>query len=251
MQRCLDIDMIQVHGRPTPVLSSPTPRKLLKANGACSVCGLIRKIHSKNGKVHLHGSRRKRCLGSNQLPVADSSKHGLSSSQGGLSEAGSQRTTSVDLTTSVLVESVQKRIIFHPEPKSRILKHIPKAARSCTGRLTINKILASTLHHWQVLLSFAAIVLEQPMREGRRHNLTSTIKKRAEDFFHTWPDKGALLFDQHLQDCRLSGNGKNMDDNARATAISSKLEEGNINAAVRILCSDDKPAPINARRWRN
>src|SRR6218665_1069960 len=193
--------MIQVHGRPTPVLPSPTPRKLVKANGACSVCGLIRKIHFKNGKVYLHGSRRKRCIGSNQLPVADSSKHDPSSSQGGLSEAGSQRTTSVDLTTSVLVESAQKRIIFHPEPKSRILKHIPKAARSCTGRLLttiINKILAdpSTLHHWQVLLSFAAIVLEQPMRGGKRHNLTSTIKKQTEDFFHTWRDKGALVFDQ-------------------------------------------------------
>ncbi len=37
-----------------------------------------------------------------------------------------------------------------------------------------------------------------------------------------------------------------MDDNARATAISSKFEEVNITAAVRILCSDDKPAPINA-----
>src|SRR6218665_2523993 len=125
---------------------------------------------------------------------------------GGLSEAGSQRTTSVDLTTSVLVESVQKRIIFHPEPKRRILKHIPKAARSCTGRLLttiINKILAdpSTLHNWQVLLSFAAIVLEQPMRGGRQHNITSHIKRRTEEFFHTWPDKGALLFDQHLQDC--------------------------------------------------
>ena len=37
-----------------------------------------------------------------------------------------------------------------------------------------------------------------------------------------------------------------MDNNARATAISSKLEEGNITSAVRILCSDDKQAPINA-----
>src|SRR6218665_2976987 len=37
-----------------------------------------------------------------------------------------------------------------------------------------------------------------------------------------------------------------MDDNARASVISSKLEEGNITAAVRILCSDDKLAPINA-----
>ena len=84
------------------------------------------------------------------------------------------------------------------------------------------------------------------MRGGRWHNLTSTLKKRTEAYFHTWLDNGALVFDQHSQDCRLSGNRKNMDDNARATPISSKLEEGNITAAVRILCSNDKSAPINA-----
>jgi len=96
-------------------------------------------------------------------PVADSSKLGPSLTQGGLYDAGSHRTMSVDLTASDLDACAQKRNISHPEPESRILKHIPKATRPCTGRLLttiINKTLAdpSTLHHWQILLSFAAIV---------------------------------------------------------------------------------------------
>ena len=36
------------------------------------------------------------------------------------------------------------------------------------------------------------------------------------------------------------GQGQTM-----AAAVSAKLEEGNIRAAARILCSDDKPVPIN------
>src|SRR6218665_1711782 len=90
------------------------------------------------------------------------------------------------------------RNCLHPVPKGRILKHIPKAARPGVSRLLamiINRILAdpTSVHQWQCLLSFAAVVLEQPMRGGRRHNLTATIKKRAESYFNDWPDNGALV----------------------------------------------------------
>src|SRR6218665_2772024 len=50
---------------------SSTSGSSQKANGVCSVCYLTRKLHQKNGKVHLHGLRSKLCLGSNKLPLPD------------------------------------------------------------------------------------------------------------------------------------------------------------------------------------
>src|ERR1043165_4891804 len=75
----------------------------------------------------------------------------------------------------------------HPTLPHRLLKHIPKGARAQTGRLLINiinKILndAENPNRWQMLLNFGAAILEQPIKGGRRHNLTSTIKKRVDHF---------------------------------------------------------------------
>ena len=35
-----------------------------------------------------------------------------------------------------------------------------------------------------------------------------------------------------------------------AKAVTMKLEEGNFKAAVRLVCSDDRPAPCSAERYR-
>jgi len=212
------------------------------------VCGNVRKLHDKNGKVHLHGPRNDRCLGSNQLPAAYGSQLDPSSQGGPSLDQGSVLPDSVASGKDI---GSLTRNCLHPVPKGRILKHIPKAARPSVSRLLatiINRILAdpTSVHQWQCLLSFAAVVLEQPMRGGRRHNLTATIKKRAESYFNDWPDKGALVFDQQLHSHRPPVRCSDEGETARAAAVSAKLEEGNITAAVRILCSDDKPAPINA-----
>lgn len=49
----------------------------------------------------------------------------------------------------------------------------------------ISRILEEILNvrQWQILLPFAAIMLEQPIRGGRSYNLTSTIKKGVHDDF--------------------------------------------------------------------
>jgi len=109
--------------------------------------------------------------------------------------------------------------ITHPSLPHRILKRIPKAARPCTGRLLIsiiNKILkdAENPTAWHMLLTFGAGILEQPTRGGRRHNLTSTIKKRVEEFPTEWPRKWAEISSNELKDNNYRKRSKLNDDQA-------------------------------------
>src|SRR6218665_2912737 len=62
---------------------SQTQSTSSKAKGICSVCFKTRKLHDKDGNVHLHGPRRKPCKGSKEPPAhtidafnATHTKHG-------------------------------------------------------------------------------------------------------------------------------------------------------------------------------
>jgi hypothetical protein len=136
----------------------------------------------------------------------------------------------------------------HPTLPHKLMKHIPRAARPCTGTLLttiINGILrdADEPARWHALLTFGAGILEQPVRGGRRHNWTSTVKKRVEVFPTEWPHKWEEMSSQNIRAGKAGGRSKLSEDQAVAAAVASKLEDGNIRAAVRILCSSDKPAP--------
>ena len=88
---------------------------------------------------------------------------------------------------------------------------------------------------WSALLKFGTNYLLPPKRGGKRHNMTIVIKKRLE--------KGAEHDDVNstspTKRCKLD------DDSLLTAAVTSKIEDGNIKAAVRILVSDDKPAQIH------
>jgi len=88
------------------------------------------------------------------------------------------------------------------------------------------------------------VILEQPRHGGKRHNLTSIIKKRTTEFFDTWRTKAEVIFgdEQQPQQTRKSktiGSAQSI-----AAAVSAKLEDGNIKAAAKILCSGETPAEI-------
>src|SRR6218665_1960670 len=90
-------------------------------------------------------------------------------------------------------------LIPHPYVPTRLLNHIPKAARHGLSSL-LTTIIGRILQHpttpmaWQHLLSFGAFTLAQPTRGGRRHNLTSKIKARTNDFFTTATKETDTLF---------------------------------------------------------
>ena len=69
------------------------------------------------------------------------------------------------------------------------------------------------------------------MRGGKRHSLASTIKKRTVEPYIT--DIETVIHRAKKRDAAT----------VLAKAVTAKIEDGNLRAAIRIMCSEDKPAP--------
>src|ERR1043165_2442092 len=99
--------------------SSQTSQISLKASGVCSVCGVIRQLHVKDGRVHLHGPRNNPCPGSNQPPGANITQPCSQSTKGnGNTMLGnSQPAAPSDSVTDHMVISIQLKGFSHPSLK--------------------------------------------------------------------------------------------------------------------------------------
>lgn len=117
-----------------------------------------------------------------------------------------------------------------------VIKHIPKSARpACASHFAavLRAIVAKPTDNtnWLSLFNWGVSVLQPPKRGGKRHNLTSNIKRRISEF-----SPGAVLTPSN----EFSASRKSTPpDTLLAQAVSSKLEDGNIRAAIRLMCSDD------------
>ena len=185
--------------------NSPT-RALPKPKGLCGVCFEERKLHHKNGMVHRHGPRDNPCSGSNKPPMMGP----CLPPQPATAPDGTQ----LDTPGPPLADPGSPHmpeLIPHPYLQNKLIKHIPKAARhGLCGLLTsvIDRILLEPDSPllWQQLLSFGALTLTQPTRGGRRHNLTSKIKARTNEFFTKVPLETPALFTPRENPC-LEGKG--------------------------------------------
>src|SRR6218665_3376537 len=80
-----------------------------------------------------------------------------------------------------------------------------------------------------------------PGRGGKRHNLSHIIKKRVETFRSNIAAGSPFLNLANGTGSTINRKTKWSEANSIAQAVSSKLEECNIRAAVRILCSNESP----------
>lgn len=107
----------------------------------------------------------------------------------GLTPAGGQKTSGMEAPK-----------IEHPNISPRLLRHIPKVARSEPGRLltNINNALLDQekVDSWRNIPAFAATIFELPTRGDKRHNLTSSIRRRKTDFNQLLNIKSRELFEQ-------------------------------------------------------
>ena len=130
----------------------------------------------------------------------------------------------------------------HPNLSSQTIKHIPKAARlECARALAnvLNKIVDNPLSvsEWSHLLYYGKEVLIAPPRAGRRVNLPNMIKKRNACYISRR--------EVTQSDATTKYKPSRTNDDFFSSIIRSKIEDGNIRAAVRILCSDDSIAADN------
>ena len=93
---------------------------------------------------------------------------------------------------------------------------------------------------WNELLLFTPAILSKPKRGGAKRNLSNLIKKRTAkwDKDHPWDSLPTITTTNNARKIRD-------EDQLLASAVCFKLEAGNFKVALRILCSDDAPAPPN------
>lgn len=220
--------------------SWPLSQEANKATGICSVCRATRQLHFKDGTVHKHGPRNKPCQGSHKPPLSvvrglDSQAHG-SQAQGPSDHGASESTEPSTDNSNCIVSSTSK--CFSPV-EGGVIKHIPKSARSACATHLAALLRAATDHpeaeeNWFAVMNWSSSILQPPTRGGKRHNVSNTIRKRIAEFSSSTPPPSGV---------RGTSRQRKLDPQTTlAQAISTKLEDGNLRAAIRLVCSDDTPA---------
>src|SRR5208282_3222187 len=218
----------------------PLSQDANKSNGKCPVCSEVHQLHLKDGKLHRHGPRHRPCSGSNQLPenidVQPQAPTNVCSSA--VSTGLPITISSNPSTTHTPHISTTNPLVSQPRVESEIIKHIPKSARPSSSSLLsslINKVNTNPddLESWSSILNFGRNILVKPARTGRRHNSASIIKKRTEADTQS---EGELIIHPEVRHKKRDASS------LLAAAVTAKIEDGNIKAAIRILSSEEKPA---------
>ena len=124
-----------------------------------------------------------------------------------------------------------------------MVDHIPKAARSACGVLLISIFKEicrdwQDLKAWKDLLMFGQRVLKKPRRGEGKQILQKLSKREIAGFQLPEGD------DPGIESVRRKSKAFDPDASL-AAAVTSKMEEGNMRAAVRLLCSDERPAEFS------
>jgi len=218
------------HGR-----SWPLSQEANKSNGVCSVCRATSQLHLKDGTVHKHGPRCKPCTGSHKPPLDVSSLP--QGSRDHTPAAGAAPVAESASVSDAIHTTVQPNLSSPGE--CTVIKHIPKSARpACASHLAgVRRAIVARPadgDNWVSLFSWSSHILQTPKRGGKRHNLTNVVKKRISEF----PSR-----DKSLPRAEGSSGLHSTSSSAMfPPAIRSKLEDGNLRAAIRLLSSDDTPA---------
>jgi hypothetical protein len=86
---------------------------------------------------------------------------------------------------------------------------------------------------WHDILGWPKAILFSPKRGGKRHNVASEIKKR----ISSWT---SVTGAQHPLSHVVATDSSHRRSPSLAEAVSAKIEDGNIKAAIRIISSDEQ-----------
>ena len=137
-----------------------------------------------------------------------------------------------------------------PVKLGAVLKWVPRGARVATSAL-LSKLVQNVVSSpqdvevWRRLTGFAGGALRKPPRGGKTRNLTGAVLKSVAAYASgDSAVEGRGGEDEHR--FWRSQGGKPDTDESIARRASSKLGEGDVKGAVRILCSGSKVAACNA-----
>ena len=228
--------------------------KVKKASGTCKECLATRKLHS-GGLVHLHGHRGDTCPGSNCPPLER--MPGASGQVSGgppPTQLPAHSDGRVDMARHVVDSDADGsgidmvRHVTH----GPLLRHICKGAREACAQALTSTLLdicksPQSIGAWTTLFDFAPSIFANPSRAGKRRNMTKTIKCRTVEWLDGRSTANMSLTAIGVCESGLDGSrrGSRKGEGALLAAVNAKLEDGNIRAAVRILCDGGQPAEPN------
>jgi len=209
----------------------PLSQNANESSGLCIVCRATRQLHIKDGTIHQHGPRDDPCPGSNKPPLSMNLPDPPGQSQLSVSASGSQPVPPAQSSSNM------QSVSWSP-PSSPLIKHTPKSAPrpACASHLA--KLLRAEMlqlgisKNWLAVLNWRSSILAVPKWRGKRHNITSFVKKRIVSFPNSVAHNQVISTRSHNKPASSS----------LAQAVSAKLEDGNLRAAIKIICSDDSPA---------
>ena len=183
--------------------------------------------------------------GSNRLPLiidADVlSSTGVINIPDSSADASSEDST-YSTHPSIKVSKTSHSPVDHPIYKGQLIKRFQKARRCCADLL--RSLLQDVVDNpdssikWTNLFNFGSSILRKPFSGEKSRNLSKTIMKRVTDL------KDGNTNTDELSSFQPKPNKTDKDRNL-ANAVASKLEDGNLKAALHLICSDDTPAPDN------
>ena len=209
--------------------------------GLCSVCGALFKLVPSSGVLrrHGHGHGRPPCQGSGAPPATQPPPPSLDNTSGDLFEDSLSSLTTPSTITPPALD-------FRRPPRAT-LKRIPRGARQGAARLFEKRLNAVSRRPddrgaWRDLLQFGGC-LAQPLRGGKRNNLTSSILAQIDRVDRGQPAQEEGPGGIYRQGRKVRHHGADDLDREAARRASMKLDAGDVRGAVRMLCSDETLAP--------
>lgn len=209
-------------------------------SGICGVCSATHRIRQ-DGKLRQHGSHSRPCPGSHHPPSATLS---VSQPNSDSSNTSSDTSSSQPSSSAPVLSAPQPYCSpSHPSINQPVIKHIPKSVRfHCAKSLgeIIDKLAQNycDVSHWIKLLNFASHVLLKPNRVESDVRISDIIKKR----INSYSAQTDFTSRDFTENSSKRGSKPPNPNEQLARLISSKIEDGNLRAASRILNSDDKIA---------
>ena len=171
--------------------------------------------------------------GSNKPPIQASSQTPVRTDQ-------SVCNSSANPANGVLSDDATQPSPIWSPTYSTVIKDIPKSARPfCASHLAalLRKVVSNpdSTPKWLDLFNWGHAVLHTPKRGGKRRNLATAIKHRIASYSVGQPDSDSAN-PTHNARRQLSSTS------TISQAVSAKLEDRNVRAAIRLLKSEDSPA---------
>ena len=186
-------------------------------------------------------SRTGKCL--NTTSQVDSSEVPDDGSRGSPTAQHSPDAHDSSASTNLPTDVIPSSLLFE-RPRKRIIRRIPRASRELAAKkfssLLDTVVANNDTTSWSRLLCFAQRCLQAPIRGRRRVSFATSVNKQLRGDVPTPSPSAAFAPRPRRKTTKPKDPLESL-----AQKVSVKIEEGNLNGAVRLACSEELIADVS------